>query len=612
MFRRNLISLILLLLYPVALYPQSFTATVQSTTVGLNDQFEVTFSFSGQDINGVKSFTPPNFKGFMILSGPNQSTSMQIINGAVSGSRSYSYYVQAQNVGKYTIGSAVINYNDKTYSTQPLIITVEKGSPKTSPQQQSSPEISQKDIADNLFILATADKEKANLGEQVTVIYKLYTRLNIASQMQIAKLPSYEGLWAEEINTPNNITFSTEMYKGKQYRVGILKKVALFPSRTGELSVTPLELEVPVQIQQKKKTGGSLFDDFFNDQFFNTVQNINYNAKSNTIKLHINPLPSQDVPKSFNGAVGNFTLSSEINSTTVKTNEPVTLKINISGSGNIQLLTMPEINLPPGFDKYDPKISEQINRTDRINGSKTFEYLIVPRNAGQKEIPPIQFSYFNPERRSYITLSTPSYSLDVQQGPNNGNGNLAGYSKEEIKMLNQDIRYIKTSTGDLTRQGDSVVFGFGFWTAALLPLILLSGLITWKRRSDKLAGNLQLLRYQRAQKVAKARFKTARTLLETNDQAGFYAEISQALFGYLEDKLHIPKAEISLERAVNELQRKNVGSELIINLKDCTEKCEYARFAPGSGSASAMNDMYNDLTKVIIELEKSLSVKKNV
>ncbi|MGA7721050.1 MAG: BatD family protein [Ignavibacteriaceae bacterium] len=612
MFRRNVVSSILLLIYTAVLYPQTFTAIVQNTTVGLTDQFEVTFSFSGQDINGVKSFTPPNFKGFMVLSGPNQSTSMQIINGAVSGSRSYSYYLQAQNVGKFTIGSAIINYNSKTYSTQPLTITVEKGSPKSSPQQQSSPEISQKEIADNLFILATADKEKVDLGDQVTVTYKLYTRLNIASQMQVAKLPTYEGLWAEEISIPNNITFSTEMYKGKQYRVGVLKKVALFPSRAGELSVTPLELAVPVQIQQKKKSSGSLFDDFFNDPFFNSVQNVNYNAKSNTIKLHVSSLPTQNVPKSFNGAVGDFSLTSQINSLNTKTNEPVTLKINISGSGNIQLLNMPEINLPSGFDKYDPKTSDQINRTGRINGTKTFEYLIVPRDAGKKEIPPIQFSFYNPERKSYVTLYTPSYFIDVQQGPNNGNSNVAGYPKEEIKLLSQDIMYIKTSAGDLARQGDSILFGFGFWTAALLPLVLLSGLITWKRRSDKLAGNLQLLRFQRAKKIARARFKSAKTLLESNDHTGFYAEISQALFGYLEDKLHIPKAEISLDRAVDELQRKNIEDELINNLKVCIEKCEYARFAPGSGGASAMNEMYNDLTKVIIELEKSLSVKKNV
>ena len=290
----------------------------------------------------------------------------------------------------------------------------------------------------------------------------------------------------------------------------MFEKSSFVPSRAGELSVSPLVLDIPVQIQQKRKSNGNLFDDFFNDPFFNTVQNVNYNAKSNTIKLHVNSLPQQNVPKSFNGAVGNYSLTSQISAINTKANDPVTLKININGNGNIQLLNMPEINLPAGFDKYDPKISEQINRTGRINGSKTFEYLIVPRNPGKKEIPPIQFSYYNPEKRSYVTLSTPAYALDVQ--PGTGGESASGYSKEEIKLLGQDIRYIKTSNGDIARQGDSAFLGFGFWTAALLPLILLSGLIVWKRRADKLAGNLQLLRYQRAQKIARVRFKNAENI----------------------------------------------------------------------------------------------------
>jgi hypothetical protein len=430
--------------------------------------------------------------------------------------------------------------------------------------------------------------------------------------MQVAKLPSYQGLWAEEINVPNNITFSIENYKGKQYKVGVLKKVALFPSQVGELAVTPLVLDIPVQVQQKRRSSGNIFDDFFNDPFLNSSQPVNYNAKSNTIKLHVIPLPSQDVPKSFNGAVGSYSLNSQISTTNTKANDPVSLKINLSGKGNIQLLNMPEINLPAGFDKYEPKTSEQVNRTGTITGDKNFEYLIVPREVGRKEIPPIQFTYFNPEKKSYITLSTPAYALNVQPGSNAGKESLASYSKEEIQLLSQDIRYIKTSPGDLVRQGNSTLFGFGFWSAAVLPLFILCGLIIWRRRTDKLAGNLQLSRYQRAQKIARARFKTAKALMESGNQTGFFAEISQALFGYLEDKLHIPKSEISLDKAAEELYKRNVDPSLIENLKVCTEKCEFARFAPSSDGNTAMNDMYNDLTRVIIELERSLSARKNV
>ena len=594
---------------------QTFTASVNNTTVGTNDEFQVTFTFSGTDINGIKSFNPPDFRDFLVLSGPNQSTSMQIINATVSASISYSYYLAPRNVGKFTIGSAAVNYNGKTFSTKPLTITVVKTPPKQatssngSSSQSSSPIISTKDIGDNLFIVATADKEKVYMGEQVTVTYKLYTRLGIASQMQVSKLPSYQGFWAEEINTPNTINFSNVMYNGRQFRVGILKKVALFPSQTGELSVTPMVLDVPVQIQNKRG-GGNIFDQFFNDPFFNNFQTVNYTAKSNTLKMHVIPLPSQNVPRSFNGAVGNYSLSSQINSTNVTTNEPLTLKVNMNGSGNIELLNAPEVNLPSGFDKYEPKTSEQINRNGTISGTKTFEYLIIPRSPGAKEIPPIQFSYFNPEKRSYETVATPAYMINVTQGANGGNEVAAGYSKEEIRVLGQDIRYIKTSTSDLKRQSGTGEFGFGFWAAMILPLAFLSGLVTFKKRQDRLAGNVQLLRYRRAEKIARKRFKTAEAFMKANNQAGFYAEISQAIFGYLEDKLHIPKSEISLETAVNLLQAKGIDGSLVTNLKSCIEKCEFARFAPISDGTEAMNDMYRDLTKVIIDLERSLSMRR--
>ena len=612
MIRRYIFLFTVMLLATGIIQAQSFTASVSNTTVGEYDQFQVSFTFQAQDINGVGNFRAPGFNNFMVLSGPNQSTSMQIINGAASGSRTFSYYLQPKGMGKFTISSASIDDNGKTYKTEPITITVVKGTPKQAPQaaQQGGSTISEKEIGDNLFIKATADRQTVYMGEQITVTYKLYTRLGIASQMAVNKLPSYEGFWAEEINVPNTITFSTEVINGKQYRVGLLKKVALFPSQLGELSVTPLVLDVPVQIQQKRKSSGNIFDDFFNDPFFNNAQTVNYNAKSNTLKIRVLPLPSQNVPKSFNGSVGDYTMNSEISTTNTKTNEPISLKIDLSGKGNIQLLNMPEINFPPAFDKFEPKTSEQINRDGTITGKKTFEYLIVPRTVGKQEIPPIEFSYFNPSKKSYVTLKTPAYDINVAQGTNIKGDNVAGYSKEEIKVLGQDIRYIKTNTNDLFKGSALVINSVGFWTATGLPLLLLAGLIVWKKRDDKLSSNLQLLRYQRAEKVARLRFKTAKTLMEANDQAAFYTEISAALFGYLEDKLHILKSEISLEKAVEELEKRNIDASKIDTLKDCIEKCEFARFAPKGDAVAAMNDMYNELTNVIIEIEKSITSRK--
>lgn len=604
--------ILLCLFFSIPAFSQTFTATTLNPNVGQNGQFQVSFTFSGQNINGLKNFTPPDFKDFMVLSGPNQSTSMQFINGAMSGSASYSYYLQPKSKGKFTIGSASIEYNGKTYHTQPLAINVIQGSPKPPVASgRQSPSINQADIGDNVFVLATADRQRVYLGEQVTVTYKLYTRLGIGSQMQVAKLPSYQGFWAEELNENNTVNFTTEMYKGKEYQVGTLKKVALFPSQSGELSVTPLVIDVPVQVQQRRRNSGDIFDQFFNDPFFNSIQTINYTAKSNTLKMEVLPLPSANVPKSFNGAVGNYSISSQIDTTNAMTNQPITLKIKLHGTGNIQLLNMPEVNLPPGFDTYPPKTSEKIDRNGTISGTKSFDYLVIPRAGGKKEIPPIKFSYFNPARSAYETLSTPAYTVNIKQGPTNGNQIASGFSKEEIKVLDQDIHYIKLNTNDLHRGTTLAIFDPRFWSAVVVPLFAFGGLLTWKRRNDKLAGNIELLRYRRAEKIARGRFKKAKVLMDANDQAGFYTEISAAIFGYLEDKLHIPKSEMSLERAVGELEKRGTEGGLVSDLARLTEKCDFARFAPGGDGKAAMNEMYDDLTKVVIGMERTLATKKH-
>lgn len=603
------IKIFLLILFSLSgtLYSQTFTASVNNTTMGVNDQFEVDFTFNGKDINGIRNFKAPGFANFLVLSGPNQSSSMQIINGAVSGSLTYSYILQPKNTGKFTIGVATADYNGTTYKTSPLNITVVKGSVKPQ-QHQNNNSISTKEIADNLFIRAVVDRSKVYLGQQVTVTYKLYTRLNIAAQMSISKLPQYQGFWSEEIETPNNINFRTEMYDGKQFKVGILKKAALFPSQTGKLTVTQFELNVPVQIR-KKRTGSNFFDDFFNDPFGN-AQVYNYNAKSNAVKVDVMPLPSNNVPKSFNGAVGHFSLNTDIDKRKLKTNESLTLKVTISGSGNLNLVNPPEVNFPNGFEKYEPKTSSKINRKGTISGTKTTKYLLVPRTPGKKEIPAIEFSYFDPARRSYVTLASKPYTIDVEQGENIAAGDNSEYSKEDVKLLGEDIRYIKTSFDDIEKSTGLTIYKTGFWAAVGVPLFAFIALIGWKKREDKLAGNVQLLKFQRAEKIAKSRLKKAKKLMETNNHKEFYSEISLALFGYLEDKLHIPKSEFSLERASDEIRRKSGTEDLINQLKNSIEKCEYIRFAPNADQSSAMNEIYSDTSKVIIEIEKNIFSRK--
>lgn len=596
---------IMLILLPNSLLAQTFTASVQSTIVALNDKFEISFTFAGQEVNAVKGFSPPDLnKDFFVLSGPNQSTSMQIINGAVSASISYSYYLQPRNLGKYTIGSAKIQFKDQEFKSEPIKIEVIAGAPRTKEPEPSAETVSEKEIAENLFIKAFVDKQRVFKGEQVTVTYKLYTRLDIASQMSVSKLPAYQGFWAEELETSQNISFATEVVDGKQFRVGVIKKAALFPTQIGELSLTPFELKVPVLIKKKRRSG-NLFDDFFDDPFFGRRETYEFIAKSNTVKITSVELPRENVPAAFNGAVGDFNISSKLDKSQVKANEPITLKLEIGGTGNIQLLSLPEVKLPTGFEKYEPKVSDQINRTNKISGKKTAEYLIVPRIMGKLVVPPVEFAFFDLNKRSYVTLNTNSYTVDVQKGE--GTTDIAGVSKTDIKILGDDIRYIKTDIGSVTKNEPPILFTYGFWVAVSVPMIALIGLVIWRKRDEKLSGNVQLLKYQRAQKMAKQRLKTAKSLLNENHHVEFYAEISKALFGYLEDKLRIPKAEFSLESAIEHLRSKNVDQHVLDNLKNCMEKCEYVRFAPKENGIDAMNQIYTDSANVIVEIEKILS-----
>ncbi len=605
--RKIYTTLFLILFVSCCSFAQSFTASSSGSKVGLSEQFQVTFTFSGEEINGMKSFKAPNFKDFMPLSGPNQSTNMTIINGAVSASRSFTYILQPRQLGKFTIGSATVDYKGKTFQSNPIHIEVVKGGAQQSQQgggakgkNPKSDNVSQKEIGENLFIRASADRQQVLKGEQINVTYKLYTRLNIAS-LQVSKLPSYPGFWAEENEIIQNINFTNETVNGKQYKVATLKKVALFPTETGQLSVTPFELKIPVYVQKKSRSNNP-FDDFFNDPFSNRPEVVDYTAISNTIKVNVQGLPQSNASSSFTGAVGDFSMKVEVDKKSVKTNEPIKLKIKISGTGNIKLITLPEFDIPAGFEKYDPKTSDDLTHGAKIGGSKTAEYLLIPRFAGKKEIPPVKFTFYNTAKRQYQTITSEGFTIDVAQGEG-GSGSSGG----EVQMLNDDIQYIKTNAGDIKENGSFAFESFWFWLLCIIPLAGFIWLLIFRKREDKLSSNMQLLRYQKAQKMAKKRLKTAGKYLASKNEEKFYAELSNALFGYLENKLGIAKAEFTLENALEELKNRNVPDELVEALMTTARKCEFIRFAPSNGDENPMQSMYDESVRIIIDIEKSLA-----
>lgn len=614
MLKRNFYILIFALsLLNINVFAQEFSSSVDKTKVGENETFQAYFTFKGESTNELRNFKPPSFEGFRILSGPNQSTSMQYINGAMSGSVTYSYYLQGAQIGKYTIRPASIDYRGKSYTTSPIEIEVVKGSASSQQQgsgrnqQQSTGGISNEELAKNVFIRAIPDKQNVLLGEQVTVTYKLYTKLDMNSP-QISKLPTYQGFWAEELDMGNNIYFDVEMYEGERVRAAVIKKVALFPTKTGELSVTPFELDVPVQIRRRRT--GDIFDQFFNDSFFGRAETVQFKAKSNTLKINVRPLPEQNKPSSFKGAVGKYNFKTEFDKSDITANESIALKINVEGTGNIKLIEVPKPVLPAGFEQYEPKVSDKINRKGVIGGTKIIEYLLVPRIPGVNKIPAMEFSYFDLNQRRYVTLATPEHIINVREGTGSYEAAGTGLSKEDIRLLSEDIRYIKLSDFNLEKKREFSAVGLWFWIMLVFPAALLGVLLYVKQKQDALQGNVQLLRYRKAEKQARERLKKAKKELLANNLSVFHSELSMALFGYLEDKLGIKKSDFTLDRALKELSSRNVKDELIEKVKEISERCEFVRFAPASQTTENSNELYENSVKLIIELEDSVTVKK--
>jgi hypothetical protein len=581
----------------------TFVASVEQPTVGSGEQFTVSFTISGADASGAQNFKAPNFGQLVVLTGPNSSSQMQIINGRVSASMTYSYNLYARQPAKYSIGPASIEYKGKTLQTKPLQIDVVQGKP-----QQMTPRQGQDTVVtgDNLFIRATSDKQRVTMGEQVTITYKIYTRVGISSY-NLPNAPVYQGFWAEDLDQPRQATLTNETLNGKQYRVATIKTTALFPAQPGKLMVAPLEVRCAVQMQARRRSNDP-FDTFFNDPFFSRLETVEQNFKSNPLSITVEPLPA-NAPREFAGAVGRYTMNVTIDKKEVMTGEPVTLRITVSGTGNVKLLELPKPALPADFEAYEPKVSDETTREGGvIRGKKVAEYLLIPRNAGQRAVEPMTFAYYDLGKRSYSTLRSPRFELTVMQGKTVGSGATIA-SKSGVRLLGEDIRFLKLTPGEL-RPVDESPFSVAWFTAGvLLPLFLFVGALAYRKRKEKLSGNVQRLRFEKAGREAKKRLKYARKILGQGNTESYHAEISKALMEYLEDKLHISRATLTIDEAVHKLQSRGVGTDATDALKGCYERAEFARFAPSTDTKETRIELLENAAKAINTIEKSFTGK---
>lgn len=586
-------------------FAQELTASVSSSAVDVGEQFEISFSLNTTG----KNFRPPTFIDFNVLMGPNQSTQMQIINGSVSQTSSYTYVLQAVKEGTFKIGSAEIIAGNAKVVSNPVTIIVSKNTNKSqagSSQKQNGDNSNVVAGGKNVFIRARVDKLNPYQGEGISVVYRIYTKVTLLNY-SVNKLPSFNGFWSQEISMPQQLEFHSENVEGVAYKVADIKKVILFPQRSGTLSIDPMEGEViaRVQLRRQQQQSNDPFSQFFNDPFFNNnLQDIKVPLKSESLKINVRDLPG-GAPQSFTGAVGKFAYEVSLDKKETKAHDAVNLKIKITGKGNIRLIDSPKIEFPPDFETYDPKENVSVNvTTNGVTGSKTFEYLIIPRNPGNFKISVAPFSFFDLEKKQYITQQSPSLTLNVGRGTETTTTVVSGVNKTDVQILGKDILFIKTKDPAFITGSGTLYKSPVFYSLILTPALLFAGLLFLRKRKETMAENVKLIRSQRANKVAMKRLSAAKKYLTTNDREKFLDEMFRALWGFISDKLQIPVSDLSKDTAAQALLSKKVPDGLVLQFTDTVDSCEFARFA--GGMADNNETIYKKGLETITQLENAL------
>lgn len=571
------------------------------------DQVRLVFTVNSQDI---KDFRAPSIKGFDVLMGPSRSqqSSIQIINGkrTSNSSTAFTYILLAGNPGTYTIPAASVEVNgEKVFSNAISIKVLPQdqtsgnsgnnggGSASSSRSQAAGSRIS----ANDLFITATASKTTVHEQEAILLTYKVYTVVNL--RQLYGKMPDLKGFHTQEVELPQQKTFTLEHYKGRNYNTTVWSQYVLFPQQTGKLEIPSITFDGVVAQQ-------TISDDPF-DAFFNGGGYVEVKKKITTPKVVINVQPLPAKPAGFSGAVGEFKLASSINATDVKTNDAVTIKLTLSGTGNMKLIGTPEVKFPQDFEIYDPKVTDDYKLTNSgLTGTKTFEYLAIPRHAGNFTIPAIEFTYFDLKSNSYKTLKTEAYNLKVAKGQGNADQVISDFTnKESVKMLGKDIRFIKLGDSSLRPKGDFFFGTVGYYRCYLIPLLLFVVFAVIYRQKALENANVAKVKTKKANKVATRRMKLAGKLLAENKKNEFYDEVLKALWGYISDKLSIPVSQLSKDNIEAELTNYGVQEALIAEFIGVLNECEYARYAPGNEN-EAMDKVYSASVEVISKMENSI------
>ncbi len=576
----------LLAAFAVKAQETAFYATVDKNPVGAGDVFSYQITLE----NGRSDVTPPDLSDFNVIFGPSRSSNFRIINGQQTSSMSFSYTMRPRKTGSFTIGSASTTVNGKRYETKPITIKVVQGSStKASPPSRSSQggqgnrtEVSENE---NLKVQILLNKRKVHLGEQVIATYVILTRYR-SLDIEDTKFPGMAGFWTEDIKVEQaRWEREYEMVDGVAYRKAVLKRQILFPQRTGKIKIDPLTISTRI-----------------NRSFLNPGEELK--MASNSPTLEVMPLPGT-APESFAGAVGDFNFSASIDRAELPANEAISLKINITGSGNLSLVKEPELNFPPDFETYDPETKDRINVSGSgVSGGRTFQYLVIPRYPGEYEIPEIAFTYFDPQQEKYITKTEGPFPIKVTGEGAAAVGSNGQRVQNTVKQSADDIRYIETQSEKLVPRGKQFFKTGGYYVAMGAPFLGFILLLVFRKRRARELDDVKGTRRRKANKMALRRLKVANKALKANDSKLFYAEISKALYGYMSDKLGIPGGLLSRQVIIGKLEELNIEQELIIKLSNTIETCEMARFA---ATADVSNqEFYTETVNLISKLDRQI------
>lgn len=569
------------------------------SSVYAGSNFTVRFVVNDQ----TRDFNGPSFKGFTTLSGPNvsSSTSMSYINGQMSRSvqTTFTYMLLADKEGTFTVDASTCTASGKKISSRPFSIKVEKMSAQQqqatqqqTQQPQQAPAATQID-ENTLFARASISNMNPYQGEQVIITYKIYTQVQV-SQFAIDKLPRNRGFWAEDLTNDRQVKQYYETIGERRYKVAEIRRGALFAQESGHLTIEPLDLNVLAMVQRQRQRTGSIWD-LFDDPFFNPQQAVERPISTNRIAVNVKPLPH--APEGFGGAVGRFDVTGGLNLDQVKAGDALSYTVTVNGSGNLMLIEAPKPQFPSVFEVYDPQIEDNIRKSDAgISGSRTFEWVLIPRSQGEFIIPALKFVFFDPSTGQYVTREIASQEVEVSKG----DAHVSTSVKEEVQHLNTDINYMHP-VKRLQPLSSKAKPGWLFWLLAALILCIEGACAIFVTRRRTAEADVVGIKMKRAIRLARKRLRRAGALLGTGSTERFYEEIYKAIWGCLADKYSIPLSQLSRETVSARLQEKNVGDEQHATIMQVLQDVDMARFAPGDPSFQ-MQQIYDEALNMIANL----------